>query len=135
MIFTVVWTPAAEQRLAAVWLSATNRTAVTRSASHVDELLRVDPQQQGDLRFDTVRSIIVGAMGVEFEVVEGRPPRPHLVRLGRHQTSKPPFAAFTIRHSATLATTMRHLLRAIRHNLSRAERSSCMSFFSTSAAP
>jgi hypothetical protein len=70
MIFTVVWTPAAEQRLAAVWLSAADRMAVTRSAIRLAELLRVDPQQQGDLRFDTVRSIIVGALGVEFEVVE-----------------------------------------------------------------
>jgi hypothetical protein len=52
-----------------MWLSASDRPAVTRSASRIDELLRVDPQQQGDLRFDSARSIIVGALGVEFEVV------------------------------------------------------------------
>lgn len=70
MIFTVVWMPTAEQRLAGVWLNAADRNAVTRSANRVDELLRVDPEHQGDLRFDTVRSMIVGALGVEFEVVE-----------------------------------------------------------------
>jgi hypothetical protein len=31
--------------------------------------IKVDPEQQGDQRFDTVRTLIVGVLGVEFEVV------------------------------------------------------------------
>jgi hypothetical protein len=70
MIFTVVWMPNSEERLADVWLNAPDRRAVTRSAHRIDELLRVDPQDQGDHLFDTVRAMIVGALGVEFEVIE-----------------------------------------------------------------
>jgi plasmid stabilization system protein ParE len=70
MRYTVHWTPAAERDLADVWLNAADRNAVT-SASHViDLLLAQDPDQQGEVCFDTVRTLVVSPLGVDFEVIE-----------------------------------------------------------------
>jgi plasmid stabilization system protein ParE len=49
MTFTVLWTPNAEQGLAAIWLSAEDRSAVTSAADMIDSLLRVDPQTESRL--------------------------------------------------------------------------------------
>jgi hypothetical protein len=69
-IYTVVWKRSAEQQLAALWLLASNRNAVTRAAARIDLLLWADPDQQGTPIFDTIRQLIVPPLGVEFEVVE-----------------------------------------------------------------
>jgi plasmid stabilization system protein ParE len=71
MIFTVLWTPDAEQELAAVWLSAEDRNAVTSAAHGIDALLRVDPQTRGESRQHEVRVLFAPPLGVDFEVVEG----------------------------------------------------------------
>lgn len=70
MRFTVSWTPTAQQDLAAVWLAAADRNAVTSAANVVDTLLATNPESRGDLRFDTVRTLAVPPLGVDFEVVE-----------------------------------------------------------------
>ncbi len=70
MIFTVVWIPDAEQRLADAWLQSSDRKAIVNSTNRIDKGLRIDPEKQGDLLFDTVRTMIVGVLGVHFEVVE-----------------------------------------------------------------
>jgi hypothetical protein len=70
MKYTVVWTPSAEQDLAAVWLNAANRNAVTSAAHTIDGLLGQDPETRGTLRFDSVRTLLVPPLGVDFEVVE-----------------------------------------------------------------
>jgi plasmid stabilization system protein ParE len=70
MSFTVSWTPAAQQDLAAVWMAAADRNAVTSAAHTVDALLAVSPETRGNLRFDTVRTLTVPPLGVDFEVVE-----------------------------------------------------------------
>lgn len=69
MSFTVIWTPAAEQELAAIWLSAPDRSAVTAAANAIDWLLRRDPEAIGDQRFDTVRSLGVPPLGADYEVL------------------------------------------------------------------
>jgi hypothetical protein len=67
---TVVWTPAAEQELAALWLDSSDRNAVATSAATADALLAVDPSSRGELRFDTVRFLTVPPLGVDFEVID-----------------------------------------------------------------
>lgn len=70
MRYTVIWTDSAEQNLAAVWLAAPDRNAVTSAANIVDQLLADDPETRGETRFDTVRSLVIVPLGVDFEIVE-----------------------------------------------------------------
>jgi hypothetical protein len=44
----VLWRPVAEQRLAAIWTSASDRNAVARAAHAIDEALRADPERVGE---------------------------------------------------------------------------------------
>ena len=69
MIYTVLWTPAAEQELAAIWLGAADRNAITSAAHTIDTLLRVDPETRGESRHDTLRVLLVPPLGVDFDVV------------------------------------------------------------------
>jgi plasmid stabilization system protein ParE len=70
MTYTVAWTPTAQDDLAAVWLAASDRNAVTNASHEIDRLLKNDPETQGTPSFDTVRTLIVPPLAVEFEVVE-----------------------------------------------------------------
>lgn len=70
MMYTVLWTPAAEQELAALWLAAGNRNAVTSAANSIDQLLNQDPELRGVLCFDTVRTLLIPPLGVDFEIVD-----------------------------------------------------------------
>lgn len=70
MNYLVVWTPSAEQQLAAVWLAAAHRANVTAASATIDQLLATDPEQQGVPNFDTVRTLVVDPIGVDFEVVD-----------------------------------------------------------------
>ena len=70
MKFRVSWTETAEQNLAAVWIAAAARNAITSAAHLIDTELAEDPQEKGALRFDTVRTLVVSQLGVDFEVVE-----------------------------------------------------------------
>jgi plasmid stabilization system protein ParE len=69
MNFTVLWTPAAEQELAAIWLAASDRTGVTAAANAIDRLLAKEPEAVGDLRFDTVRTLGIPPLGADYEVL------------------------------------------------------------------
>ena len=69
MNFIVVWTSAAIQELARVWLASDDRNGVTAAADAIERLLAADPGALGDELFDTVRVVAYGALGVEFEVV------------------------------------------------------------------
>jgi plasmid stabilization system protein ParE len=69
MIFTVVWTPEAEQHLATIWLAAADRNAVNRASNAIDLALAVDPNAVGFLVFDTVREYTHAPLAVEFEVI------------------------------------------------------------------
>ena len=46
-------------------MAATDRNAVTRASNTIDDELANDPDRKGDLRFDTVRSLIIDPLGVE----------------------------------------------------------------------
>jgi hypothetical protein len=70
MRFTVSWTPTAQQNLAAVWMAADDKAAITSAANTIDVLLAADPESRGELRFDTVRSLAVPPLGVDYEIVE-----------------------------------------------------------------
>ena len=69
MKYHVIWTPAAEQELASVWMNAVVRNTVTSAAHTIDMLLSQDPETRGTSRFDSVRTLTVPPLGVDFEVV------------------------------------------------------------------
>ncbi len=56
--------------MASVWLDAADRNAVTSAAATIDRLLSRDPDSRGEIRFDTVRTLSVPPLGVDFEVIE-----------------------------------------------------------------
>jgi hypothetical protein len=70
MNYTVVWTPTAEQDLAAIWLSAEDRNAINSASSTIDSLLSRDAQSMGESRYDSVRVMFVPPLGVDFDVNE-----------------------------------------------------------------
>jgi hypothetical protein len=66
--YTVLWMPVAEQRLATIWTSATDRNAVTRAAHAIDHALQTDPERAGESRADDVRIIFERPLGALFTV-------------------------------------------------------------------
>jgi hypothetical protein len=70
MRYTVSWTPTAEQDLAALWIAAADRDAFTSAANTIDALLAEDPESRGEPCFDTVRTLSIPPVGVDFEVIE-----------------------------------------------------------------
>ena len=70
MRYTVIWTPVAEERLAALWLAADDRAALTSASNAIDRILTRDPENVGDCCFDTVRTLNLHLLGVDFEVIE-----------------------------------------------------------------
>ena len=48
MRFTVIWSQVAQNQLAELWLNAADRNAVTQASHQIDQLLAIDPDQQGD---------------------------------------------------------------------------------------
>jgi hypothetical protein len=50
MKYTVIWKPAAEQKLADIWLQSTDRQAVTDAADRIDRLLKYSPGTVGKVR-------------------------------------------------------------------------------------
>jgi hypothetical protein len=70
MIFTVNWTATALQQLAAIWLAAPDRNAITVASEEIDRELRTDPDTLGRPTFATVREYRHPPLAIEFEVVE-----------------------------------------------------------------
>ena len=70
MRYTVFWTPIAEERLAALWLAADDRAAITSAANSIDRLLTLDPAHAGQVCFDTVRTLNRDPLAVDFEIIE-----------------------------------------------------------------
>jgi hypothetical protein len=66
MNYAVLWTPVAEQRLAAIWASASDRNAVARAAHAIDEALAVDAERVGESREDDVRVLFEEPLGALF---------------------------------------------------------------------
>lgn len=70
MNFDVIWVPAAESQLAAIWTNARDRNAVTRASDRIDRELRTDPQSKGESRPPGLRVLIDLPLVVYFEVSE-----------------------------------------------------------------
>ena len=70
MSYTVVWTPIAEQKLAAIWNTANDSAAVTAAANEIDLFLSTKPRLCGESRGKSLRVTFAGPIGVEYEVIE-----------------------------------------------------------------
>ena len=70
MSYTVVWTPTAEQDLAAIWMKVQDREAINSASNTIDALLQHDPESRGESRYDSVRVMFVPPLGVDFDVSE-----------------------------------------------------------------
>lgn len=70
MNFTVTLTSDAEQDLAAAWLAAPDRAAVTAAAHELEQRLAADPLNAGESRASSVsRMDFVHPLGFTFDVV------------------------------------------------------------------
>jgi hypothetical protein len=68
MKFTVLWTASAQSRLAAIWLQASDRAAVTKAARAIDVALRLDAQHLGESRAGRRRIAHETPLGAIFSV-------------------------------------------------------------------
>jgi hypothetical protein len=68
--YTVVAVPSVEDDLARIWMSSTNRQAVSHASNAIDRLLREDPQQQGEEAGEGLRQLIVPPLVAKFSVSE-----------------------------------------------------------------
>jgi plasmid stabilization system protein ParE len=68
MRYTVLWKPAAEQELASIWTSASDRDDITAAANRIDKLLQSDAEQRGESRSAGIRILVVPPLGVLFTV-------------------------------------------------------------------
>jgi hypothetical protein len=70
MSYTVVWKGPAKARLAEIWMTATDRAAVTRAADEIDARLRHAPLNTGESREAEHRIAFVRPLLVEYTVSE-----------------------------------------------------------------
>jgi hypothetical protein len=71
MRYTVEGSPNAEGQLAAIWMAAVNREAVTLAAYRLEEALEFDPLRLGESRESSVRRFTSYQMlSIMFEVIE-----------------------------------------------------------------
>ena len=69
MNFIIVWSDAAIQDLARIWLQVSNRNAITRASNQIDQVLSQNPQYVGESRAGNERVFFEDPLGVRFEVV------------------------------------------------------------------
>ena len=68
MKYTVVWKSTAQQMLAELWLSATDRQIVANAADRIDALLRENPAGVGESRDGEARILLVQPLGVDYRL-------------------------------------------------------------------
>ena len=68
MTYTVVWTPAALNELADLWVNAADRADVTLASDTIDAALRIDPDAQSESRSGKTRIMIVPPLAVSYDV-------------------------------------------------------------------
>lgn len=69
MKYTVVWRPSAENKLAEIWMTSTDQSAVTTAADAIDTLLAASPLSVGESRWrDGVRLFTVTPLSVYYDV-------------------------------------------------------------------
>jgi len=69
MTYEVIWLPDTEQELAAIWLAAADRQAITDSANALDKRLRLDPGNEGESREAGERVVFSQPLGVRVRVI------------------------------------------------------------------
>lgn len=70
MNYTVIWTPVAEAELAAAWMAATDREAVTTAAYQLEQELRRSPLTAGESRRSSVERVVyLPPLGLSFLVI------------------------------------------------------------------
>lgn len=70
MTCTVTWRRSAEDKLAKLWMAAPDREQVADAADRIDELLRRDPNAQGESRWEQTRFLNLPPLAVYFDVSE-----------------------------------------------------------------
>jgi hypothetical protein len=68
MTFTVLWSQNAEDKLALLWLSSTDRQAVTDAADNIDAILRRQAETAGESRPMGRRILHETPLGVIYSV-------------------------------------------------------------------
>jgi plasmid stabilization system protein ParE len=68
MTYTVVWRPAAEEKLAAIWTEADDRRAITNAANSIDSMLRLNPLDVGESRLESIRILTVVPLSIYYDV-------------------------------------------------------------------
>jgi hypothetical protein len=70
MKYTVTWKPSAEEKLAAIWMTASDREAVVAASGSIDHLLGHRADSVGESRSGSVRILLVPPLAITFEVRE-----------------------------------------------------------------
>ncbi len=70
MKFTVLWSPDAEDDLAAIWLDADDKNAITLAGNQIDASLLQDAHLQGESRDGQLRILFAPPLAIDFEVIE-----------------------------------------------------------------
>ncbi len=70
MKYTLIWKPAVEDRLAQLWIEATDRQAIASAADEIDRYLRTHPSSVGEARDALTRILIADPLAIIYEVNE-----------------------------------------------------------------
>jgi hypothetical protein len=68
MKYTVVWKKRALDRLAEMWLAASDKNDVTDAANQIDQLLAFEPWEHGESREKDVRVFFVPPLAVLYSI-------------------------------------------------------------------
>jgi plasmid stabilization system protein ParE len=68
MAFQVIWSPAAEARLAKAWLEADDRSKIDQAARSIDDALTRVPLALGESRSGDERIVFDGPLGCSYRV-------------------------------------------------------------------
>lgn len=68
MTWRVVWTPAAEGDLAAIWLASRVRSQINDATRRIDEQLEQSPMDAGESRFGSIRIFFSPPLACHFVV-------------------------------------------------------------------
>lgn len=72
MSYTVTWHAKAENELAAIWMAASDRNAVTQASAELDQQLEDDAGNVGESRAGKRRITFVKPLAIIFEVDEDK---------------------------------------------------------------
>ena len=71
MKYQVIWGPVVEAQLAAVWIAAPDRSAVTRAVDWLEQRLSRMPLHLGEARESSVHRVAFQSpLGIEYVVIE-----------------------------------------------------------------